>query len=90
MRVPFYYILIFIILISITSFYLYSKSPRVPTGANLAYQNDNGKKETLCNYYLPRISGYHFIKPLMYAEQGCESIKYAPLNRDIMSLINKY
>jgi beta-lactamase class A len=41
-----------------------------------------------CNWNVQRLGGYNFIRPLLYAEPGCESISLSPLKPEIENIIN--
>ena len=43
-----------------------------------------------CETEVHRLSGYKFIKPLLYNSIACESGKYAPLKSKIEAVINQY
>ena len=42
-----------------------------------------------CNMNIKRLSGYSFIRPLLYAEPGCESPNLLPLKPEIEGIINQ-
>ena len=42
-----------------------------------------------CDYNLPRLNGFRYIRPLLFAEQNCESEKYKPMKQQIAQLIQQ-
>src|SRR5271169_5000638 len=43
-----------------------------------------------CSYNLARLDGYKYIRPLMYAEQTCESEAYGPMKAELNHTIEKF
>jgi len=85
-RVPVYYVILGVILSAFLSYtLLHSRPVALPGSAGpSASANLNG---SVCSYNLPRLAGYHFVHPLMFAEPNCESEKYAPLKERIQQEI---
>lgn len=42
-----------------------------------------------CDYDLPRLNGFKNIRPLLFAEQNCESEKYKPMKQQVAQLIEQ-
>ena len=90
-RVPFYYFIIAGVIISILlTLNSYSGWINFNHSNNYSTLAPLKPKETICGYTQPRLSGYEFIKPLMFIEQDCESEKYAPLKQSLINIIEKY
>ncbi len=70
--------LVYIIFIS---FYKNSKQLRASVPSSVIEQS------TACDFNIVRLQGYHFVKPLLYNEQGCESSIYTPLKTEIGNLV---
>jgi beta-lactamase class A len=43
-----------------------------------------------CDYKLERLEGYEYIRPLVLAEENCESERYGPLKNEISKLLEGY
>ncbi len=64
-------------------FYALSKNPSKAKGAlatNIIEQS------TSCDFSVVRLSGFHFVKPLLYTDQGCEAPRFASLKSEIANL----
>ncbi len=61
------------------------KNINVTQQNNMYSDADNGT-----NYNIVRLGGYHYIKPILYAEEKNESQQYSNLKTDINSLIEKF
>ena len=86
-KVPFYTVLIaFLLSIVLTSFTVYwikSKSDE----SNMEASESPGAS---CNYNVERLTGYQFIRPLLFAEPACESATLLNTKTEIESLIDSY
>lgn len=87
-KVPFYTLLIAFLVPSV-SFYAYYQS--------ISNISKNGTSDVElyaashqdCNWNVKRLGGYSFVRPLLYAEPGCESPGLLPFKPEIESIINK-
>lgn len=79
---PLYYTLLAMltsILISGAVFYYYTHETTV---------TQKGEVKLCSEFMIARLSGYKFIKPLVYAEQSCESRRYSPLKKTVEGIIS--
>lgn len=87
-RIPAYYAIIGMVAIGLLSYFISRSNPVSPCPPVSETNTANTAKS--CNYSLPRLGGYNYIRPLLFAEQGCESEKYLPLKQSISQILNRY
>jgi len=87
-KVPVYYLLIFILIASLATFYscyaYYSHQEKLITEAAQA----NNVQSCLLN--VQRLNGYKFIQPLVSTKQGCESENLRPVRQEIAQTLDNY
>ena len=87
-KVPVYYLLIFILVASLATFYscyaYYTHQEKLITEAAQA----NNIQSCLLN--VQRLNGYKFIQPLVSTKQGCESENLRPVRQEIAQTLDNY
>lgn len=53
-------------------------------------EDEKQTTEDQCTYQIERMSGYKFVKPLMFVDKDCESKSLAPLKSKIATFIDSY
>lgn len=67
-----------------TTYYLRSKAFGLKT------EKEATQVSSSCDYNIDRLDGYQLIKPIVYAEVNCESVKYQNLKEKLTGLIDNY
>ena len=86
------------ILISIVSTYLVSnyfntkKNSEIALEKNFEINNSPAQltNHSSCTYAVKRLSGYNYIRPIMFVETECESEELGIVKHDVSSMIDKY
>jgi len=86
-RVPFYIVLIAFMLCAVTAATITKKmyNSADSVGSN---PTQSSTHDSQCDFTTPRLGGYTFIKPLLFAEQNCESEKLNGIKTDIASYLD--
>ncbi len=87
-KVPFYTLLIAFALPS-TIFFTYYLNSSNKIDNNLTDIELYSSTHDDCNWNVKRLGGYSFVRPLLYAEPGCESPGLITLKPEIESIIDK-
>jgi beta-lactamase class A len=82
-KIPFYFVILSALVGAAVSYLILQFLPQQSSNTSLA------NSAVPCNYELSRLSGYRFVKPLLFAEQECESKMLAGLKQDVANLIEK-
>mgnify|MGYP000509767109 FL=1 len=88
-KVPVYFVLIAFALPSVLFLFGFCYF-NIKSSSEIAADEELLLNEKACsNYNIKRLSGYQYIRPLLYAEPTCESVQLAQFKPDIQSLIEK-
>jgi len=85
-KIPFYYLILSTLLgVGIAYvFFIFASKPSTVTNNKPTNTSSNN-----CNYNISRLGGYHFISPLLFAEQECESDNLSSVKIDLMNYIEE-
>lgn len=83
--------LLFMLLGGVITFYLINKKTNFNSEGNLLLKKNGLSQDAFNNGYLvARLKGSKYTKPILYAEESVESLKYASLKSGVNSIVEKY
>lgn len=82
------FILIFLILTNIITYYFISKKDQLKSEQTIAELNNSSISN--CNYKIKRLDGFNFINPILYIDNECESENLNTIKQTVTNLIDNY
>lgn len=85
-KIPFVYSFLFLIAGFVISYFLFERK----VNATEVAEAENGSSALVCNTKISRIEGFKFIRPLLFAEQECESPRFSSVKSSLSNLIQGF
>lgn len=91
-RIPAYYLVLSTLAGGVGGYFLLRETSSKPSAENqssavLAVSTSSNKN---CEYRIARLSGYKYVKPLVFAESECESSRYQGLKAHVAQVIQQH
>ena len=87
-KVPFYFLVFSMLIGAVLVFVIFISFTKSSHQKKLTQPTSILEQSTSCDYNIVRLSGYRYVKPLLFTDQNCETTTLAPLKTDINNLVN--
>jgi len=88
-KIPFYFLVLSMLIGAALVFIIFISFTKSPKQNKSSLPTNILEQPTLCDYNIVRLSGYRYVKPLLFTDQNCEATTLAPLKTEITNLINR-